>query len=150
MPVDNNIYVMKEIPFQDSSSLSKVQQEKQNMKSLSHRNICSYVDSFIAQGNKLFLIMEYCDRGDLEQYLTRVKTMNATMLKGPGTSVTAATMFELGESKVWRFFLQICLALETIHDKGIVHADLKPSNLLMSGRDYIIKLTDFGVSSSEI
>lgn len=53
---------------------------------------------------------------------------------------------DLGEHRTWRFFLQICLALEVIHGKGIVHADLKPSNLLMSGRDYDLKLTDFGVS----
>lgn len=55
-------------------------------------------------------------------------------------------MVELGEHKVYQFFFQICLALETIHDQGIVHADLKPSNLLMSGREYTLKLTDFGVS----
>ena len=55
-------------------------------------------------------------------------------------------MTELGESKVWQFFLQICLALEFIHEKGIVHADLKPSNLLLTGRENLLKLTDFGVS----
>lgn len=50
------------------------------MKRFSHRNICSYVDSFIAKGNKLFLIMEYCDRGDLAQYLERMKSMSANIL----------------------------------------------------------------------
>ena len=39
----------------------------------SHRNICKLVDSFVMQGNKLCLIMEYCDRGDLAQYLSRMK-----------------------------------------------------------------------------
>ena len=102
--VDNNIYVMKEIPFDDSSSLEQAQQEKMNMKQFRHRNICSYVDSFIANGNKLFLIMEYCDRGDLCQYLERMKTMNTTMLHSPA-GITANALMELGESKVWRFFL---------------------------------------------
>ena len=37
-----------------------------------------------------------------------------------------------------------------IHEQGIVHADLKPSNLLMTGRDYDLKLTDFGVSTRHI
>ena len=55
-------------------------------------------------------------------------------------------MNELGESRIWRFFIQICLALEVIHDKGIVHADLKPHNLLVSGKDFDLKVTDFGIS----
>lgn len=55
-------------------------------------------------------------------------------------------LIELGELRVWKFFIQICLALDVIHNKGIVHADLKPSNLLISGRDYDLKLTDFGIS----
>lgn len=42
--------------------------------------------------------------------------------------------------------MQICLALEAIHGEDIVHGDLKPANLLISGREYNIKLTDFGIS----
>ena len=64
---------MKEIPFDDSFSLQQAQQEKALMAGVSHPNICSYVDSFIANGNNLYLIMEYCDRGDLEQYIQRSK-----------------------------------------------------------------------------
>ena len=40
----------------------------------------------------------------------------------------------------------MCVALEFIHKKGVVHADLKPQNILLQGRDYDIKLTDFGIS----
>ena len=105
------------------------------MSGVSHRNICSYVDSFIANGNKLYLIMEYCDRGDLEQFLTRIKMPNTVgvfnVASNKSTNIATSRRSELGEPKVWRFFLQICLALETIHRNGIVHADLKPSNLLM-------------------
>ena len=36
-----------------------------------HKNICRYVDSFIAtkDGYKLYLVMEYCDQGDFAQFL---------------------------------------------------------------------------------
>jgi serine/threonine protein kinase len=151
---------MKEIPFEDSNSMDTARQEQQLMSNIKHRHICKYIDSLIANGNRLYLVMEYCERGDLAQYLARYRDMANSVLHagGPPTrpavnsandsciAVNKYSLVELGENKVWQFFLQICLALETIHEQGIVHADLKPSNLLMSGRDYILKLTDFGVS----
>ena len=120
-----------------------------------HRHVCKYIDSFISNSNKLNLIMEYCDRGDLEQYLKRAKDMKMSQpaIKAPvnnskegANNLYNSGITELGESKVWNFFIQICLALEFIHEQGIVHADLKPPNLLLSGRDYNLKLTDFGIS----
>ena len=56
---------MKEVPFEDKTSLNVALQEKQTMSKVYHRYICRYIDSFIAGGNKLYLIMEYCDKGDL-------------------------------------------------------------------------------------
>jgi len=58
------------------------------------------------------------------------------------------SLTDIGENRIWKFFIQICLALEVIHDKGIVHADLKPNNILMHGRDYDLKLCDFGISQN--
>ena len=118
------------------------------MSGVSHRHICRYIDSFVSTGNKLCLIMEYCDRGDLAQYLERMKAMSKSSYMhtpsrrvsglddvGSTTNTTQllnqVNLTELGEPRVWRFFLQICLALEVIHEKGIVHADLKPPNLLL-------------------
>lgn len=77
---DNNIYVMKVIPYEDHNSMETAHQEQQLMSQANHRNICKYVDSFITDGNKLNLIMEYCDRGDFEQYLKRMKEMNSQNL----------------------------------------------------------------------
>ena len=71
------------------------------MSRISHRHVCKYVDSFIT-GNKLNLIMEYCDRGDLEQHLNRTKEMKSQLNFG---SAHKTGMVELGESKVWRFFI---------------------------------------------
>ena len=45
------------------------------MRDVKHRYICKYIDSFTTNGNKLYLIMEYCDKGDLAQYLNRIKSM---------------------------------------------------------------------------
>ena len=105
--------------------------------------------------------MEYCDRDDLGGYLQRMKEMAKTVVVGqviqklqkkgagkgstPG-SVSSFGITELSESRLWKFFLEICFALEAIHEKGIVHADLKPSNCLLTGADISLKITDFGVS----
>ena len=49
-----------------------------------HKNICRYVDSFIAtkDGYKLYLVMEYCDQGDFAQFLIRKKAMREAVSLG--------------------------------------------------------------------
>lgn len=61
---------MKEITFEDSETMENALQEKQLMSQICHRNVCRYIDSFVeSKSNKLCLIMEYADKGDLNQYL---------------------------------------------------------------------------------
>ena len=40
----------------------------------------------------------------------------------------------------------MCIALNYIHKKNIIHGDLKPQNILLAGKDYDVKLADFGIS----
>ena len=68
---------MKEIVIEDRNSMEAALQEKQLMSRVSHKNICKYVDSFIGNHNRLYLIMEYADKGDLCQFLLRIKAMSA-------------------------------------------------------------------------
>ena len=121
--VDNNIYVMKEVTFDDVTSMDTALQEKQLMSKVSHRNVCKYVDSFVESGNKLYLIMEYADKGDLKQYLQRLKSMaiaastakvvdnnnryyapepreKQLITEGPNNG-----LIELGEQRTWKFFI---------------------------------------------
>jgi len=55
---------MKEIVFTDSTKLHDALQEAKNMAKLNHRNICRYRDTIVHR-NKLYIVMEYCDKGDL-------------------------------------------------------------------------------------
>jgi serine/threonine protein kinase len=43
----------------------------------------------------------------------------------------------------------ICLALEYLHSINVIYRDLKPENILV-GRDGYLKITDFGLSRSDI
>ena len=97
----------------------------------SHPHIVKYIDSYI-DGNKFYIFMECCEKGDLNDFMKRI---NGNQFK-----------LELPEWKIWKFIIQICLGLDHLHSNRIVHSDLKPSNILLSGKDNNVKLADFGTS----
>ena len=51
----------------------------------------------------------------------------------------------LSETLILKFFIQICLGLLHLHEKKILHRDLKPQNIFLS-RDNDIKIGDFGLA----
>jgi serine/threonine protein kinase len=92
---------------------------------LQHTNIVSLVD-FIDDGSSLYLVMEYVDGLDLNRYQNEVT--------GPMPVSMAAIL--------------ICETLKAIayaHSKGIIHLDIKPSNIMLSNNEEI-KVIDFGIS----
>jgi serine/threonine protein kinase len=89
--------------------------------------------------NKLFIVMEYCDKGDLFGFLQRMQVSQEM----PDNS-----LLSVGEARTWKILIQVCLALEAIHAQGVIHADLKPQNILLSGASYDPKLSDFGISQN--
>lgn len=94
--------------------------------SLSHPNIVDLKE--VAIGNELshmYLVMEYCDQ-DLAQVLDNIPA--------PFT-----------EPQVKCIMIQIFRALDYLHEKFIVHRDLKVSNLLLTNKG-ILKLADFGLA----
>ena len=71
--------------------------------------------------------MEYCENGDLGKFLK--KQMNRPM----------------AEDQIWRFFIEMCLGLRYLHDKKILHRDIKTINMFL-GKDNKIKVGDLGVA----
>lgn len=83
---------------------------------------CSFQDD-----EHLYLILEFVQGGDLMNALIKV-----------GTFVP----------KVARFFTaEIVLAVNSVHELGFIHSDLKPDNILIASTGHI-KLTDFGIASA--
>ena len=81
-------------------------------------------DLFIEK-NKLCIITDYVDNGDLDNYL---KNKNG-----------------LSYEEIRKIFLRICVGINSLHYNNIVHRDIKPANILIS-QDGEIKICDFGIS----
>jgi NIMA (never in mitosis gene a)-related kinase len=73
------------------------------------------------------IIMEYCENGDLGKFLK--KQMNRPV----------------DESKIWKFFIEMCLGLRYLHSNKILHRDIKTINMFL-GKDDKIKVGDLGVA----
>lgn len=71
--------------------------------------------------------MEYANGGDLDHYL---KSRRGNLLS---------------EERVLHFFVQISLAIKHIHDRKILHRDLKSQNIFLTNGD-MVKLGDFGIA----
>ncbi|ORZ41156.1 kinase-like domain-containing protein, partial [Catenaria anguillulae PL171] len=88
---------------------------------ITHPNIISYFGSHVV-GESAFLFMELCNQGTLTDWLRR---------NGP--------VRDLGLLAVW--IAHVANGLWFIHRNGVVHRDVKPSNIMI--RDNVLKLADF-------
>uniref|UniRef100_A0A061QR26 non-specific serine/threonine protein kinase n=1 Tax=Tetraselmis sp. GSL018 TaxID=582737 RepID=A0A061QR26_9CHLO len=125
---DGAKFVLKEI---DISRMPKQEkeaslQEAQLLKALKHPNIVSCQETFLERGI-LCIIMDYCSEGDLYQALQRRK---GALLR---------------EEQILDWAVQLFLGLKHVHDRKILHRDLKSQNVFIS-KGGILKLGDFGVS----
>ena len=133
----NEKFVLKKIDMKDIVEVDEVQFEAKQLIPLSHINIVSYEDDFIhIETNSLetkysyILIMEYCNGGDLTD-----KIRNAYEDNSPFT-----------ENQLMEYFCQLLLAVKYIHDRDVIHRDIKSPNLFLSDEHYL-KLGDFGLST---
>ncbi|MCQ2816342.1 MAG: serine/threonine-protein kinase Nek [archaeon] len=128
---NSKIYVLKRIPIASHSSEEEKTQIKSEAKLLSLMNsnyIVKYYDSF-EQSDVLYIIMEYCEGGDLEKFLLKNK-------QNP-----------LNEDLIWKIFIQICLGIYMLHSKKILHRDLKSLNIFLT-KDFNAKIGDLGVAKN--
>ncbi|KAJ3437613.1 camk family protein kinase [Anaeramoeba flamelloides] len=104
--------------------------EAKLMCSLNHPNIIKYHDSIVIPKKDLFIIvMEFANGGDLREKIERQKDLGQYF----------------SEDEILETFIQICLALQHIHSKKIIHRDLKLANIFLT-KSGQIKVGDFGIS----
>jgi serine/threonine protein kinase len=117
----------------DRSAVRRFITEARVVSSVGHPNVIRIVD--VAEpssaGGTLYYVMEYLTGIDLKREL---ETGSMPLPRAVGIGV------------------QICGALQAIHDAGVIHRDLKPGNIFLvnqEGKDDLVKVLDFGLAKLE-
>ncbi len=113
------------IPGSDDPALERAEREARLAAALNHPHVVSVFD-LVDDDDVRWLVMEYVDGQTLSE---RVR------VSGPLDATDAATLLS-----------QVADALVEAHDNGIVHRDVKPSNILIAHG--AAKLNDFGIARS--
>ena len=131
--IDKKEYALKSIimgKLKENEQQNSVN-EIRILASISHQNVIGYKEAFWNEKNKtLNIVMEYCDDGDLE---TKIKIMKRNRQR-----------FE--ESLIWYYTIQIIKGLKALHDKKILHRDLKSANIFLTKENNQCKIGDLNVS----
>lgn len=96
------------------------------MEAFNHPNIIRFREVYKTKRGKLCIVMDYADGGDLQKYLKSQKKY-------------------LPEDQILEWFTQICLAIKHVHDRKILHRDLKSQNIFLTKTKWV-KLGDFGIA----
>ncbi|XP_060258481.1 serine/threonine-protein kinase Nek4 isoform X16 [Ovis aries] len=124
-----HMYVIKKLNLRNASSRERraAEQEAQLLSQLKHPNIVTYKESWEGGDGLLYIVMGFCEGGDLYR---KLKEQKGRLLP---------------ESQVVEWFVQIAMALQYLHEKHILHRDLKTQNVFLT-RTNIIKVGDLGIA----
>jgi serine/threonine protein kinase len=111
-------------PFPDNESRKLFESEARAMAKLNHPNLLAVFDSGVTEGST-YLAMEFIDGLSLKSLLADGRP--------------------LASGEVLKVAQQAGSALTYAHQKGIVHRDLNPSNILISAKDGRVVVSDFGL-----
>ena len=104
--------------------LKRFLRERQILARLSHPNIARLLDGGLSVDGRPYFVMEYVEGAPILEY---------------------CAAHSLGLRARLECALQICAALQFAHRQLIVHLDIKPSNVIVTGRGEV-KLLDFGIA----
>src|SRR5262245_56574363 len=108
----------------EPSRLMQLHNEVRMARQVSHPNVCRVYDIDEVDGHT-FLSMEYVDGEDLSSLLKRIG--------------------RFPEDRGLQVARQICAGLAAAHERGVVHRDFKPANVMLDSAGQV-RITDFGLA----
>lgn len=128
--IKDEFYVIKQIDVAEVPERVGLEamQEVETMGQMDSPFIVGYYDSFI-DGQKISIVLEYCPHGDLNSLIEKQRTSG-----------------RFADNTIWKIFINLCLGLQYLHSKNIIHRDLKSLNIFMI-KDGVAKIGDLGCAT---
>jgi len=129
---DGQNYAIKKVRLTTLSEKEKLNSlnEVRLLASINHPCIIGFKEVFFEDDQTLCIVMEFAGGGDLHDMIMKQKKNQSFM----------------NEKDVWRYSIQLILGLKTLHDRKILHRDLKCANVFLSKDHSQAKLGDLNVS----
>lgn len=105
---------------------NETRQEARILSVLKHSYIINFREVFTTVSNKLCIVMDYAEGGDLQCQIRKARE-------------------NFPESLILDWFTQICLGLKHVHDRKILHRDIKAQNIFLTSNNCCL-LGDFGIA----
>ncbi|KAJ0408178.1 hypothetical protein ATCC90586_006488 [Pythium insidiosum] len=127
----NRLYAMKSLNKSNVKRRNQVEHTKTERRVLGRAKHPFIVHLHYAfqTSHKLYFVLDYCPGGELFFHLSRMEKFEESMAKFYAAEIT--------------------LALEHLHDLGVVYRDLKPENILFDAQGHVL-LADFGLAKEGI
>lgn len=109
-------------------AMARVRLQLERLPHIRHPNVCALIEGS-ADSDKPYVVMEYVEGQSLSGHVNRYGVQSLEFLKRSG--------------------LQLASALEALHSAGLVHRDVKPTNVLVDNNADRVVLTDFGVMQAD-
>ena len=126
---ENKFYAIKTMNFKNITPKERlnIETEINLLQELKHPNIVLYKESFIDENQNLNIVTTFCEGGDLYQKIFK----------------SQKTYFQ--EKEIINALIQLLLGLSYIHDKKIVHRDIKTKNIFIQN-EHTLRIGDFGIA----